>query len=682
MKIYPFFYRVKLSALFLPMILFFLPALRQLHAQKIKFGKVDRKEMVEKAYPGDTSAPAAILYKRRHTYFDVDPEHGFYVVDQYHYRIKIYKKEGLKYATKKIKAYKFGTLDETVHKIKAYTHNLHNGRVESKKMKSSAVFKEKTSRFYNTYKFTLPDVRPGSVIEYTYEIHSPMFLKIDDIYLQDEIPVKRVEARVSIPEYFKYNKKIKGFLPVNIRHGQQARTLEFPQHEIQFGAYGNNRKTWVSRLDFTENIYDVVLNNVPALRDEPYSGNIRNFMAGIVMELSAVDFPQSPVRYYAASWKDVKKYFRNHLYFGQQLVNKEHFKKDMYNINRKAKTPEEKMRAIFSFIKNKIKWDGFYTVTAPGGIVTAFRKGSGSSGEINLNLVAMLQAAGLIADPVVLSTVSHGIPVLPTIIGFNHVIARVRIGDRTYLLDATDPYSLPDVLPDEDLNFKGLVINDALDEEWVNLYPDNHSLEANVVQATFSGSDIKGFLRSDMNRNILLDFRKRFAEKTDEEIKRELEEDYEGVEITNIRTSQIKNDNPKGTLFVQFESSENHRTAADKILLSPLLFLGIHNNPFKSEERKFPVFYNYPFIRSIIINLRIPDTYEIDNIPEKAVYTLPENLGEYSLEIKPVPGGLSVKSVFAVNTSVIGPQHYKALKEWYDKIIAKQREPVVLRKKQ
>lgn len=77
----------------------------QLFAQDYKYGKVSKEELEEKYCPLDSSANAAVLYKKRKTFFDYKQEEGFEVVTEIYERIKIYNKEGFDWATKKIDYY-------------------------------------------------------------------------------------------------------------------------------------------------------------------------------------------------------------------------------------------------------------------------------------------------------------------------------------------------------------------------------------------------------------------------------------------------------------------------------------------------------------------------------------------------------------------------------------------------
>ncbi|MCP4883238.1 MAG: hypothetical protein GY908_05570 [Flavobacteriales bacterium] len=70
----------------------------------------------------------------------------------------------------------------------------------------------------------------------------------------------------------------------------------------------------------------------------------------------------------------------------------------------------------------------------------------------------MLRASGIDANPILVSTRDHGIPIFPTKKGFNYVIAGVELNADITLLDITEKYSFPDILPLRDLNWEGRLL--------------------------------------------------------------------------------------------------------------------------------------------------------------------------------------------------------------------------------
>ena len=101
-------------------------------AQKYELGKVTVAELQEKVHPIDSSAPAAILFKKGKTIFTYNYKTGFSAVHTYEFKIKIYKKEGLKWADQKVQYYVgYQNLNEDLLSFSnAVTYNLENGKIE------------------------------------------------------------------------------------------------------------------------------------------------------------------------------------------------------------------------------------------------------------------------------------------------------------------------------------------------------------------------------------------------------------------------------------------------------------------------------------------------------------------------------------------------------------------------
>ena len=131
-------------------------------------------------------------------------------------RIKIYKKEGYKWADQSQKYYIDGSSKENMRFSDAVTYNLVNGKIEKTKLKSDGDFDEKINKYWGRKKITLPNVKEGSIIEFEYTLQSPNVSTIDEWYFQEEIPVNYAEYTTKIPEYFNYNTRFKGFVTPKI----------------------------------------------------------------------------------------------------------------------------------------------------------------------------------------------------------------------------------------------------------------------------------------------------------------------------------------------------------------------------------------------------------------------------------------------------------------------------------
>ena len=115
-------------------IIIFLVFANHFYAQKYELGEVTKEELLEKKHPTDTSAVAAILFKKAKTTFTLSDEDGFICNTEFLIKIKIYKKQGLDWANFEIPFYVgFDEIkDEMVTVSKACTYNLVDGNVEGR----------------------------------------------------------------------------------------------------------------------------------------------------------------------------------------------------------------------------------------------------------------------------------------------------------------------------------------------------------------------------------------------------------------------------------------------------------------------------------------------------------------------------------------------------------------------
>ncbi len=142
----------------------------------------------------------------------------------------------------------------------------------------------------------MPDIRPGSVIEYSYSINSPFLGNIEEIDLQYDIPVKKIEVQVESPEYFVFKPLMKGYYPFQIISDSKRESVNITSKDKTVNFHGRNGYN-NTRLDYTTNISKIDLENVPALKEEPYVNNINNYRSAIRYELQYVQFPQTPIKY-------------------------------------------------------------------------------------------------------------------------------------------------------------------------------------------------------------------------------------------------------------------------------------------------------------------------------------------------------------------------------------------------
>ncbi|MEO9891593.1 transglutaminase [Aurantibacter sp.] len=631
----------------------------EIQSQELKFGKVTKIELEEKTYPKDSSANAAYLYRYRNSYYEYNSHVGLELITEIQERIKIYNKDGFKYATKIINLYKSGNTDVEISGLKGYSYALIDGEIVETKLDKSSIFKSEYSKNVNQVKLTMPNLKEGSVVEYKYRLKSPFIQSISEFRFQEEIPIRKVEASMRIFDYFKFNQRHKGFL--NIK-------------PVTTSVLNNTLNVNAVRTEFN-------LNDIPALKEEPFVTNIDNYRSAVKFEIESLEIPGSTFKNFSKSWDDVVKSIYNSSSFGAELKKKKYFEDELDVELATISDQRKRLDIVLNFVRKKVKWNEYMGVGCDEGVKVAYKEKLGNSGDINLMIVAMLKYAGIKAYPVLISTRDNGIPLFPTIQGFNYVIASAKINDKEYLIDGTDPYSTVNILPLRALNWWGRMVSDSGSSTMVELAPKKKSVDLSMLNVTLNDDgSIEGNYKQRYTQYNAMLFRKAYNHSTEDTFLEELEKENDDIEISNY---EIKYNEDLLKPIVQSYDifKEDVVDQVDgKLYFSPLFYKSVSENPFKSEEREFPVEFGYPWEDKLVIKIKIPEGYQVESIPETTMIALPEQMGNFKYNISEQQGSLVVNSEISLNVSLVPAQEYQFLKEFYNLLVQKQSEKVVLSK--
>ena len=664
-------------------LLFILTFSSSVYCQNYKFGKVSKEELAQKEYSLEPEAVAAVLNRETATRFDYTSEEGFFILTEVVERIKINKKDGFDYGTIKVKLYKGKKgIKEEITGLKGFTYNIGaTGKIEKTKLKSEAIFEKDISNFLSELSFTFPNLKEGSVIEYKYTFKSPFITNINAYIFQELIPVKNVNLVFKAPEYLVYKTHRTGAVNFTINTNTKERTLQYSYTSIGVRNGGGADKSIQDEIKFTENIYTVNLTNVPSLKVEAFSGNIHNYLSKLKFELAYTKFPNAPFKNYTTNWEAVTKSIYESPNFGSELKKENYFKKDIDNLLSGISSENDKIIKIFEYVKHKIKWNSFYGKYTNKGVRSAYKTQEGNVAEINLMLTAMLRYAGINARPILTSTKSNGIPVFPTANGFNYVIAGIEIPDGVILLDATNKLGNINLLKPELINWKGRLIRKDNSSAWVSLVPKKHSVESILIQSQLNeNNEITGTVQQRTTSLLASEVRKKYLGEPQSNRIKILQEDLENTEIKDLSFENLDNVYKPVSIKYSFTNPDAVEKLTDKIIINPLIFLGKKENPFKLENRTYPVDFGYPFKHRMIINIKIPDTYSVESMPESANFAFGNNDGVFRFNISESNGSVQVMVDFAINTPIITPDLYANLKGFYQLILEKENEKIVLTK--
>jgi len=388
------------------------------------------------------------------------------------------------------------------------------------------------------------------------------------------------------------------------------------------------------------------------------------------------------MKLYTTSWEKINENLLLNNSFGRELIKTAHTKSDVELLNQLGQKDLLLLNSAFSLIKNKLAWNGSENKYVTTSLSKAYNEGSGNCADINLNLVVLLRELGFDAYPVILSTQNHGIihPAHPSISRFNYVIAMAKLGKDTLLMDATDPYSEINLLPIRCLNDKGWIVKNT-GGSWITLMDYKpFSLTESYKMEVNNDFGFKGF-----NQKVLKDYAaygyKKEIKKYNNiaEYQEAIEKESKDFKIHEFEVLGLDTVQDNMGISVQFTQHNYLEKSNDITFFKPVYSPFVSKNPFKLEKREYPVEYNYPITVKQIYIIVIPDNFTISELPESITAKTPDGTMRYTYSINQFDDNITITIAFSVSKTLFLPGEYQTLKDFYQLIIDKQNELIVLK---
>jgi len=647
------------------------PALLLAQPDSLKWGEVPAVDLEMTAFPGDSNATAIILSDLGAVSFTARGE----IIFTRHQRIKILSPAGYQWGNVTIPFYAENRLQQVDH-IRGQTLRLAaDGSIRCDTLDQQSIFDEDVDGEYRRIRFSLPTLEPGVVVEYSYRMVSRNYTFLHDWEFQTSEPTRYSEFRADIPEHLKY---------VMVRQ----RIATFDVEESTLGLWSalmqESKQRRTIFLGFPiSTVHRWGLRNVPALRPEPFMTTPDDFCARIRFQLSKITRLGQSDFEYINSWEKLAEELTKEKRFGQQLARHAVLRRQAEKLAAGLATPEEKMRAIYDYVRATMAWNGKRGVYTDEDLDKAFKARRGGGPEIALMLTAMLRFAGLDAYPVLISTRDNGKSVkqYSILTQFNHVLTYVKLGDHERLLDATDPLRPDDLLPVAALNEAGWLV-DPNNPKWIDI-PNTGSFmrHTSVLANLAENGSITGHLLLNAGGYNGLFERDSLRHKKEEDYLRErwLHE-LPDAKLDSFKI--VNRDSTRKPLMIDafFSTADHAQVAGDKIYFYPIFFGCRTENPFKRSERTLPVDFGYGSKQSYTLNLTLPEGYSVLELPKNILLSLPNADGQFR-RIAAVEGNqLQLMSQLVVRKARFTPEEYQALREFYDRIVAAHAEQVVLQR--
>jgi Domain of Unknown Function with PDB structure (DUF3857)/Transglutaminase-like superfamily/Domain of Unknown Function with PDB structure (DUF3858) len=669
---------------YLPMIVFLCLVQRYCSAQeksKDAFGKVTAADFNLPANPIiDSNANAVILSDVGSVHFIGNNHNWFSYVYQRQTRIKILNKKAFEdMATVVIPLWKNDEDAEKVDKIVASTYNLENGQVVMTKLEKADLFENRLDKNRFEEKFTLPGVKEGSIIEYTYTVTSDYNFNLPSwTFQREEYPCLWSEYQVDIPEALFYVLVKQGVHPYAIDKGTEGRE-SFRLTKKETALTGTDDALEVSANTVK---HHWAIKDVPALHEERYLSTPRNYLDKIDFQL-AKTYDGQDYHDVHNSWKQTTKELLEREDFGLPLNEEDdQIAQTVTKVTAGSSDALQAARAIYYYVSSHFTCNDYYNNRLKTTLRDVMKKNGGTVGDINLLLIAMLRKAGLQADPVVLSTREYGFNLAsyPILQRLNYVIARLVVDGHVYYLDAAHSQLGFGQLAGNCYNGHARIISN---KDSASVWFETDSLkESKTTLVLISSTDkgMEGTLQSVLGKEESYRLRLHLSGKDRKDYFKAIQTSWgEDMEISNggIDSLQRLEDPVK----VHYDFRLVQPAGASPLYINPMLGEGLRENPFKAAERKYPVEMPYLSDDMYVLTMQLPDGYVVDELPKSARVALNGDQGMFEYLIAAQNNTVQLRCRLKLNKANFSPDDYANLREFFGYVVKKESETIVLKKK-
>ena len=651
---------------------------------KMLMGPPNGEEIGLKVCPYDTSASAVVLQEFGVFLPHVNEAVGFIEATlEIHRRIKIFKKEGYKAGNVEIEYYDGSKgSGEEVKFIQGATYNVDaNGNSRVTKLEEKNIFDEKVSKRhrYHIIKFALPELEEGSVIEYSYTINSPLSVNSRRHWaFQSWIPKLWSQYQMIFGAGFDYQ---------TITNVKKAFTVNKICEGIDRRMNAINETYSIERHEMTCHVW--AMHDIPAFKEEEYMTASGEFSDNLDFQLKKLYCKGVAPKTYLSDYPTFVRDMLDDVDYGRYIKRTGAVKEIVKEILTLA-SPKNKMDsigAIRDWVAKKIYSDNEGALYADISPKDLLEKKRGNSTSINLMLIAMLREAGLEANPVLLGTRSYDKPnaFYPFRNKFNYTLAAVKVDTGDLLVDGVYSQMPLGMVPFETLNGGGLLMEvKTNNSRWIPLKNSMKLISVRMGEFEILPEGIlKGSIESQVRNYDAVRGRSLIAEKGKEAY---IQKEY-GVLATTGKIDEQEVggvDNLAAPLRskVVLHTADFMQVNGDLIYVNPLLAYGQMRNPFKLEDRTYPVDFGYPSDEQVTLSFTIPEGYVVEDMPKSArhLYGIDGSI-KFDYLVEMTGRVFKVTSKFSIKRAVFEPGEYKDLKAFYTQVVGKSGEQLVLKKK-
>ena len=601
--------------------------------KEFKLGKISQQEIAFNQAPFEKDADAVILSEEGK--MDLIQSNYYLTVKR---RIKILTEKGVDQANIQLNYYSKNK-QESITGIKGNTINISNGIEQVIPIDEKEIFDISLNELYSAKRFTFPNVKVGSIIEYTYVKGSEHNFSIDAWNFQHDIPTLSSKFRLINKAYSAYSIITIGDA-LNEKYKNKSSSSEWSLNNIQ--SY-NQLKYVYNPEDQSERI--------KLQADNYHTDGAKKTTLNAWQDLI----------------QDINSQYENYRNpsaireIAQKIPN--------------GKDEVETLRNVIEYIDTNVKWNRFYGIIPSRSNRTLLKEKAGSTADMNLLLNEILTAKGFETSLVLFSSRHHGQILFsyPFVNQFNSVVTVVKLNNGTanVILDASKlnkeqiEYGPLDVF-----NYHGVVIKKG-EPSFVKLNQKLSYYESSIKYDFLNNGNLVLYRKDKFNgyfydenaeeKNVLNRF-------VTESLEMRLDEESSDKLIFET-DSYVKS----------YKSKTKTPNAAFYTFINPLREF-LKQYTFEDTNRQRKIEFNYPYLFNIQVKSKIPAGYEVvidENY--KTHHKIELNL-EYYQEAKIKDGQLIIAIQFLLPEGVYEAEKYNELKQFFEKVKTASLKEILMKK--
>lgn len=613
-----------------------------------KFGKVSDEELQMTSIPEDPEADAVWLFEKGE--LEIILDNNLYKLKlKQRGRLKILTEEGKESADFKIPYWH----EDRIVSLKAQAILPGGKKI---KLDNKDVFDEEIKN--TKYKvFAVPGVEVGAIVEYEFEKISDYLVFLEPWYFQNSDYTRISQYSVFPLPGFSYNVFFRNTVDIE----PEVQDVLVPGQTVKLKKY-----IWT-------------MTNLPPIRNEPYMKTLEDYRAALHFQLNYYKDPYQYIKF-VSTWPELVKEMREKY---KDFLKEDDFLRDIVQGMPLTDLPEEeRIKAIYDYVRDQVETASANSAYADKKPALVAKESKGTGAEKNLLLVNLLNTAGFKAYPLLISSQDHGRvwTNTPRLTQFNYVLAFVRSGLNTYVMDTRDRYCPFKILPVNDLVEIGLLIDEG-EGKFINI-PQPRIVNMVYCQTTSEISP-EGDLTATTNARFegyrAMNARKEIAEYSEEDfIYEKLKDCYGEVEIDSFEISEVKNPEHPLRISVNYRVPNYAQVTGDMIYLNAPILNGFEENPFKREKRYFPVEFPYLLAETEDIEISCPEGFKIVEIPQAVINRQQQGKLAFMNSWTAEENRLKIQRQFMRQELTFSPREYTGLRNFYDSVVRADQGQIVL----